>query len=55
MVSNTKQSQTRREIRAKAAGRAGKKERAKAGTPAFPVHPEGYDPKAADAQKSAKG
>jgi hypothetical protein len=55
MVSNTKQSQTRREIRAKAAGRAGKKERAHSGTPVFPVHPEGYDPKAADARKSAKG
>ena len=35
--------------------RASKKARAKAGTPVFSVHPEGYDPKAADALKSAKG
>ena len=52
MVSNTKQSQTRRELRNKAAGQAGKKYRGKNGTPAFPVHPEGYDPKAPDARKS---
>lgn len=52
MVSNTRQTQTRREIRAKAAGRAAKRDRSKAGTPAFPIHPEGYDPKAPDARKS---
>lgn len=52
MVSNTRQTQTRREMRAKAAGKAAKRARAKAGTPVFPIHPEGYDPKAPDARKS---
>ncbi len=50
MVSNTRHTQTRREIRAKSAGTAQKRARAKAGTPAFPIHLEGYDPKAADAK-----
>ena len=52
MVSNTRHTQTRREIRAKSAGTATKRARAKAGTPAFPIHPEGYDPKSADAKPS---
>lgn len=34
------------------AGRANKKARVRAGTPAFPVHPEGYAPTAADAKKA---
>jgi len=50
MVSYTRQTTTRREIRAKTAGRAAKRARAKAGTPAFPVHPPGYDANAADAR-----
>ena len=50
MVSYTRQTTTRREIRAKSAGRSAKRARAKAGTPAFPVHPPGYDPKAPDAR-----
>jgi hypothetical protein len=50
MVSNTRQTQTRREIRGKSAGSARKRFNAKNGTPAFAVHPEGYDPKAADAK-----
>jgi len=50
MVSYTRQTTTRREIRAKTAGRAAKRARAKAGTPAFPVHPAGYDTKAPDAR-----
>jgi hypothetical protein len=50
MVSFTRHTTTRRELRAKSAGRTAKRERAKAGTPAFPIHPEGYDPKAADAK-----
>lgn len=53
MVSYTRQTTTRREIRAKSAGRAAKRARAKAGTPAFPIHPPGYDAKAADALPSA--
>lgn len=39
-------------MRHKNLGRAAKKERAKVGTPAFPIHPEGYNPKAADAKPS---
>lgn len=54
MVSSTRQTQTRREIRGKSAGRAAKRARGKAGTPAFPVHPEGYDPQAADAKPASK-
>lgn len=52
MVSYTRQTRTRRELRAKAAGRARKRTRAQAGTPAFPIHPEGYDPTAPDAKPS---
>lgn len=36
------------------AGRANKKARVKAGTPRFPVHPEGYDAGAPDAKKINK-
>ena len=55
MVSLTAKSTTRREIRAKSAGRASRAKRAKQGTPAFPIHPEGYDAKAPDAKtQSAK-
>lgn len=50
MVSFTAKTTTRREIRAKSAGRASRAARAKAGTPSFPIHPEGYDPKAPDAK-----
>jgi hypothetical protein len=53
MVSYTRQTTTRREIRAKTAGRAAKRARSKAGTPAFPIHPPGYDPAAADARPAA--
>lgn len=51
MVSATQQTQTRRAIRQRRAGRLAKRARTRAGTPAFPVHPEGYDPKAPDAKK----
>jgi len=54
MVSLTAKSTTRREIRAKSAGRASRAKRAKQGTPAFPVHPAGYDANAADAKPAAK-
>lgn len=50
MVSYTAKTTTRREIRAKSAGRKTRIARNKAGTPPFPIHPEGYDPKAADAR-----
>jgi hypothetical protein len=51
MVSNTKFSERRRAINTSRAGRADKRKRAKTGTPAFPIHPEGYNPKAPDAKK----
>lgn len=50
MVSYTAKTTTRREIRAKSAGRKTRIARNKEGTPSFPIHPEGYDPKAADAK-----
>lgn len=53
MVSYTGKTTTRREIRAKSAGRASRALKAKAGTPAFPIHPEGYDPNAPDAKPQA--
>jgi hypothetical protein len=53
MVSSTQQTARRRSLRASKAGRTNKRARLKVGTPAFPVHPKGYDPKAADAKKKA--
>ncbi len=50
MVSSTQQTDKRREIRVRKAGKKNAKLRAKAGTPAFSIHPEGYDPKAPDAK-----
>jgi hypothetical protein len=53
MVSLTAKSTSRREIRAKSAGRASRAKRAKQGTPSFPVHPAGYDASAPDAKPQA--
>lgn len=53
MVSHTGRTTTRREIRAKANGRTKRAERAKHGTPSFPIQPPGYDPKAPDAKPAA--
>lgn len=53
MVSFTAKSRTRRQIRAKSAGRARRALKGKSGTPSFPIHPEGYDPKAPDAKPQA--
>ncbi len=53
MVSSTRQTERRRELKSNKLGRAQRRARVQAGTPAFPVHPEGYDPKAADAKKPA--
>lgn len=50
MASNTKQTTRRRQLNERRANRSDKRKRFLAGTPAFPVHPEGYDPKAADAK-----
>jgi hypothetical protein len=51
MVSLTCRSDRRRLIRSKTAGKANKKALVRKGTPRFPIHPEGYNPAAADAKK----
>lgn len=50
MVSKTKQTWNRRIARQKKMGNVRKRLMRRGGTPAFPIHPEGYDPKAADAK-----
>ena len=55
MVSNTQQTRRIRRNRRKNSGKNRKRLMAKKGTPIIPVHPEGYDPKAADAKTSSKG
>lgn len=55
MVSSTQQTERRRYNRDRGLARARKRVTGRASTPAFPVHPEGYDPNAADAKKTAKG
>ena len=52
MVSSTRQTERRRNINTRKLGRGKKKARVRAGTPAFPIHPPGYDPKAPDAKKT---
>jgi hypothetical protein len=47
MVSSTRQTERRRDIRARSHGRGKKQIK----TPKFPVHPEGYSASAADARK----
>lgn len=46
MVSNSKQTERRRRAKAASVGRAQKRERAKNGTPKFPIHPESESKKA---------
>lgn len=53
MVSSTKHTMRRRAINLSRANRAEKRARAKAGTPKFPVQPEGYDLNAPDAKKKS--
>lgn len=53
MVSFTQQTDRRRRIRARAAGRQQAAIRTRLGTPKFPIHPEGYSPEAADAKPAA--
>jgi hypothetical protein len=50
MVSVTKQTMTIRARHIKTAGKRRKRYARTHGTPAFPVHPEGYDPNAPDAK-----
>jgi len=53
MVSSTKQTEARRMINLSRGGRSRKRKASQATTPAFPIHPDGYDPKAADAKKKS--
>jgi hypothetical protein len=50
MVSATQQSSRIRARKARRAGVVRKRFERAHGTPAFPIQPEGYDPKAADAK-----
>lgn len=51
MVSATQQSSRIRKRKSTTNGKDNKRERRAQGTPAFAVHPEGYDVKAADAKQ----
>ena len=53
MVSNTKKTESIRTRRHKQMNRKRKRSMVKRGTPTFPIHPEGYDPNAADAKPQA--
>ena len=53
MPSLTSRTERRRQLRLRRAGRRDARKRNRACSPPFPVHPEGYDPKAADARKQA--
>lgn len=53
MVSATQQTQRIRQRKARTAGTRRKRDERAHGTPKFPVHPEGYDPKAQDAKPQA--
>lgn len=53
MVSSTQQTERRRYNRDRGLARARKRAQGRASTPAFPIHPEGYDPNAADAKKAS--
>lgn len=50
MVSSTQQTSRIRHRKTRRSGTKTKRFNRANGTPAFPVHPEGYDPKAADAK-----
>jgi hypothetical protein len=50
MVSSSQQFERIRKRKATKNGKWNKRVRRRTGTPAFSVHPEGYDPKAADAR-----
>lgn len=54
MVSATQQSSRIRKRKSTTNGKANKRQRRAEGTPAFAIHPEGYDAKAADAKKPAR-
>lgn len=50
MVSSSQQFERIRKRKATKNGKWNKRARRRLGTPAFPIHPEGYDPKAPDAR-----
>jgi hypothetical protein len=52
MVSSSQQYERIRKRKMTTSGKRNKRERRKIGTPAFPVHPEGYTATAADAKPS---
>jgi len=54
MVSATQQSSRIRRHKARTAGTRRKREERAHGTPKFPIHPEGYNPQAADAAPATK-
>lgn len=53
MVSHTQQFERIRKRKATTNGKWNKRARRRLGTPAFPIHPEGYNPAAADARPAA--
>ncbi len=54
MVSSTQQFERIRKRKQTTSGKRNKRERRRLGTPAFPVHPEGYNASAADAKPAKK-
>ena len=52
MVSSSQQFERIRKRKMTTNGKRNKRERRRLGTPAFPIHVEGYDVKAADAKKA---
>jgi hypothetical protein len=52
MVSSTQQFDRIRKRKASTAGKRNRRTLRRLGTPKFAIHPEGYDPKAADARKA---
>ena len=54
MVSSTQQFERIRKRKATQNGKWNKRARRREGTPSFPVHPQGYDPKAADARPDGR-
>jgi hypothetical protein len=54
MVSSTQQFERIRKRKATQNGKWNKRARRRQGTPAFPIHPAGYDPKAPDALPAAE-
>jgi hypothetical protein len=51
MVSSTQQTSRIRRRKRSTNGKAGKAARRRLGTPAFPIHPAGYDANAPDARR----